>query len=86
MDRLSIPDYWERLERHDWFYPWAEGSEAYVKLVIETKQLFALSRLSWGHAQLYCAFHTAMYADIMMDDDDNVMSLEQPRHNKPEAA
>jgi len=86
MELLSIEDYWERLERHDWFYAWREGDDGYAELVEETKLLFNLSRVSRLHHQIYTTYYRLMYADILVYENDHVGNLEIPHINKPEAA
>ena len=83
----SVEDYWERLERHDWFYPWAEGQGEYEGLVKETKRLWQTAHTSSrAHTQLYATYHTLMYSGLSMSDDDGVENIVIPQTKKPEAA
>jgi len=86
MAKTDLVAYWERLERHDWFYAFIEGTDEYAAAVHETKVLFALTSLSRRHAQLYTTYHTVMYAKMIMEDDETVGNIEIPATNKPEAA
>jgi hypothetical protein len=85
MRRLSIEEYWERLERHDRFYAWAESADEYDDLVREAKALFHLSRLSDAHSQLYTTYWTATYLHVSLDGDE-VQDIERPMDGLPEAA
>ena len=85
MRRLSIGEYWEKLEQHNWFYAWTEDAEEYGAHVAEAKHLFHLSRLSWKHGQLYTAYWTGTFIHASMDGDE-VLDIEIPLNGRPEAA
>jgi len=85
MLRLSIEEYWEKLEGHNWFYAWTYGDDEYKEYVVEAKDLFHLSQLSWKHRQLYAAYWTGTYQHVSMEGDE-VLDLEPPIDGKPEAA
>jgi len=85
MTRLSIEDYWERLERHDRFYAWANSADEYDDLVKEARTLFRLSRLSLAHSQLYTTYWTATFRHVSLDGDE-VQDIDRPEDGIPEAA
>jgi len=82
MQTPSLEDYWELLENHDWFYPWALDYEA---LLAESKALENLSKLSSKHSELYATYYRTMYRNMVLENDD-VMNSFQPSADKPEAA
>jgi hypothetical protein len=85
MTRLSIQDYWERLEKHNWFYAWIQDGEEYDEHATEAKRLFHLSRLSNKHGQLYTAYWTGTYLHVSMEGAE-VLDIELPLDGRPEAA
>ena len=85
MTRLSLQEYWECLERHDWFYAWTDGAE-YAEHIVEAKRLWDLSKVSLYHGQLYSTYVRTMYTGLIMEDDDSVGNVDIPATNKPEAA
>ncbi len=85
MKRLSIAQYWEKLERHDRFYPWSESPEEYEASVEEARELFYLSRLSDDHAQLYTTYWTATYLHAALENGE-VQDIDIPTDGIPEAA
>jgi len=86
MHRVSLPDYWEALENHNWFYAWADSVEEYNELLKKNTQLAHMARLSFDHAQLYCAYVRCMYDQLTLDEERNVEQAEIPPHRKPTAA
>lgn len=82
MPPISLEDYWERLENHDWFYPW---SPDYDLLKAESNELRRLSLLSYEHLELYTTFSRVMTWNIMLEGDD-VLNAFQPTSDKPESA
>lgn len=85
MTKLSLEEFWEELEGHDWFYAWADTPEEFEKHLDVTKHLAHASLLSYRHAQLYTTFYRCMYANLRIDEDRNVESIDPPNHEIPEA-
>ena len=82
---ISLSDYWERLESHNWHYAWASNDDGYADLVEEDRVLWHMSMLSESHAQLYASYYRMVYSG--MDVENNViMNADKPEINKPEAA
>ena len=81
MPPISLEDYWERLENHDWFYPWSPN---YNALKAESKELQQLSRLSGKHLELYTTFSRVMIWNIILEGDD-VMNASKPPSERPES-
>lgn len=85
MHPVSLEDYWELLENHNWFYAFARADERYDQLVIDTHVLHGIGQQSYEHLQLYTTYMDVMYRNMIFEDD-RVLNKFQPNANKPEAA
>ena len=56
-DNLSLSEFWDLLDKHDWTYMMSDGmSPQYVKGKEEREELKRYAELSPEHAELFSAF------------------------------
>lgn len=87
MLRIRIDEYWERLERHDWFYDGElDDFQSYEDVKMDAYALHAFSRLSFAHEQLYTVYYRIVNAGLVVDYDGQTRVLGTPMANMPEAS
>ena len=53
---VSLGEYYDRLDRHDWFYEMSDDPGTYKKGAGDQAKVEAISKQSTEHAALYAAF------------------------------
>ena len=53
---MTLADYYDRLDRHDWFYHYTDDHRVWTQGADEADKLWALGRQSPAHAELYAEF------------------------------
>lgn len=69
MSNISLREYWELLNNHDWFYQWSDDHRVYQKGFRESQELSTLSIHGKDFQDLYQAFNDWHIANVLRQDD-----------------
>ena len=58
---VSLAEYWDMLDRHDWYYPFSDDGRTYSAGKRDADRLIKLTMQSPEHAALYEAFEKHHY-------------------------
>lgn len=62
MSMMNLADYYDLLEKHDWFYGYSDDHRAWRKGQAEAHQLFAIAKQSPEHDALYKAYSAHIWS------------------------
>jgi hypothetical protein len=53
---MSLAEYWDELNRHDWYYPYSDDHRVWLRGVKDEQRLEAIAKESPAHQELYDKF------------------------------
>ena len=54
---MSLAEYYDALDRHDWYFLMSDDSKVWVKGELERRELVDISHISKQHTNLFNAFY-----------------------------
>ena len=75
---MDLKQYWELLNKHDWYYNFSDDSRAYRKGYEADTELRSYKSESPAHAKLFEDFHTHNFSGKPWDTE------QKPKPKKPE--
>jgi hypothetical protein len=76
---ISLHDYWNMLNRHDWYYQYSDDNRVYRAGSRAESDLRLIARQSQEHQALYDGFHRHKFTGPVLDGQDRAPKPPQPR-------
>lgn len=77
-DPISLRDYWDSLNRHDWYYDYSDDHGVWKRGSSERSRLRALSMQSREHRDMFDKFHAHYFSG------EGFGTSKQPKPERPE--
>jgi hypothetical protein len=78
VEEVSLSDYWDMLNKHDWWYEFSDDRRVYNAAACQDKYLRAVAKQSQEHQSLFEGFHRHHFTGKPWDNE------QSPKPAKPE--